>query len=164
MDIRNLFKISSLTAALFLCMGTRAQSEPTTGDLTEQSRDWKVSKKEREIFRKDFSKEPRARSKDTTEYEILVFDPNFNYWLQSIARPRGYYSQTFMEQRNLILVNEWNLRFQTDARNGDLYGNRIDYRAGVDYGYEVNYILYNYFLYFQRRNGIRLTTLRPDLN
>ncbi len=27
---------------------------------------------------------------------------------------------------------------------------RIDYNPQIDYGYEVNYLLYNYFLFFQR--------------
>jgi len=30
-------------------------------------------------------------SSEETEYEILIIEPGFNIWLQSIARPEGYY-------------------------------------------------------------------------
>ncbi|HAB27812.1 MAG TPA: hypothetical protein DCE27_08825, partial [Xanthomarina gelatinilytica] len=34
------------------------------------------------------------------EYEILIIEPGFNLWLETRARPRGYYEQDFMETRN----------------------------------------------------------------
>ena len=40
------------------------------------------------------------------EYEIIIFDPGFNSWLMSYARPRGYHSQTYLENRKL----NWILR------------------------------------------------------
>ena len=43
-------------------------------------------------------------SSDETEYEIIIIEPGFNVWLQSIARPEGFYSQSFLESRNQILV------------------------------------------------------------
>ena len=49
-------------------------------------------------------------SSDKTEYEIIIIDPGFNAWLLSRARPEGYYSQTFLENRNYQLVLAWNQR------------------------------------------------------
>lgn len=88
---------------------------------------------------------------DSLEYEIIIIEPGFNAWLVT-QRPRGYYSQTYLENRNRLFVTEYNRRvqnFQQFDRN--LYQMEINYEFQIDYGYEVNYLLYNYFLYFQQR-------------
>jgi hypothetical protein len=73
------------------------------------------------------------------------------------ARPRKFYSQEYLEARNSIWVNEWNNRaIQPSRFNGDLYQMQIDYRSDINYGYEVNYMLFNYFTYFQIVNRQRL--------
>jgi len=89
-------------------------------------------------------------SNDELEYEIIIIEPGFNFWLASRARPEGFYSQQYLESRNLIYVTEWNNRVMQPFRfNPNLYEMQIDYIPGIDYGYEVNYKLYNYFIYFQ---------------
>lgn len=94
---------------------------------------------------------------DKTEYEITIIEPGFEFWLQSIARPEGYYSQSFLESRNRIYVNEWNRRVVSPFQfPPQLYEWQIDYQNTTDYGYEVNYKLYNYFVYFQRKYKQRL--------
>ena len=99
---------------------------------------------------------------DKTEYEIIIIEPGFDFWLQSIARPEGYYSQSFLENRNRIMVIEWNQRVMQPYRyNTNLYELRIDYDPNIDYGYEVNYKLYNYFIYFQRKYNQRLGPFVP---
>ncbi|SHF06819.1 hypothetical protein SAMN03080594_102498 [Arenibacter palladensis] len=99
---------------------------------------------------------------DKTEYEIIIIEPGFDFWLQSIARPEGYYSQSFLENRNRIMVIEWNQRVMQPFRyNSNLYELRIDYDPNIDYGYEVNYKLYNYFIYFQRKYNQRLGPFVP---
>ena len=47
----------------------------------------------------------------------------------------------------------------------DLYLMRIDYDPNRDYGYEVNYLLYNYFLFFffQRQYDQQLGPFLPRL-
>ncbi|MFS4447767.1 DUF6146 family protein [Maribacter sp. 2307UL18-2] len=98
------------------------------------------------------------------EYEIIIIEPGFNIWLQSVARPEGYYSQSFMENRNQLMVMEWNRRvLQSDFFDPNLYELQIDYRQGIDYGYEVNYKLYNYFIYFQRKYRQRLGPFFPRI-
>ena len=101
---------------------------------------------------------------DKTEYEIIIIEPGFNIWLASIAKPEGYYSQNFMENRNQIMVLEWNQRVLQPARyNPNLYEMQIDYSRQIDYGYEVNYKLYNYFIYFQRKYNQRLGPFIPRI-
>lgn len=90
---------------------------------------------------------------DELEYEIIIIDPGFNPWLSSYAMPRGYYNQSFLESRNRIWVNEFNQRvLQPNRYPSNLYLMSIDYWPNIDYGYEVNYMLYNYLVYFQMTN------------
>ncbi len=101
---------------------------------------------------------------DSTEYEIIIIEPGFNTWLVSIAKPEGYYSQSYLENRNQIYVTNWNQRAMQPLRyGGNLYEMRIDYNPGIDYGYEVNYKLYNYFVYFQRKYNQRLGPWLPRI-
>ncbi len=101
---------------------------------------------------------------DSLEYDIIIIEPGFNFWLQSIARPRQYYSQSFLENRNDIYVREWNARVLQPQRFGPhLYELQINYDPTIDYGYEVNYQLYNYFIYFQRKYNQRLGPFVPRI-
>lgn len=98
------------------------------------------------------------------EYEILIIEPGFNVWLESIAKPEGFYSQEFLENRNYLFVTEWNQRvFPSYGYNTDLYQLPIDYQANIDYGYDVNYKLYNYFIYFQLTYKQQLTGFVPRI-
>lgn len=98
------------------------------------------------------------------EYEIIIIDPGFNTWLASTARPRGYYSQSFMENRNIQYVIAYNQRvLQPREYDPMLYEWQIDYQQGIDYGYEVNYLLYNYFIYFQMKYKQQLTSWIPRI-
>ncbi|MGY6648988.1 DUF6146 family protein [Wenyingzhuangia sp. IMCC45574] len=107
---------------------------------------------------------PIASSTDTIKivnekekYEIIIIDPGFNTWLIANAEQRGYFSQQFLEIRNQNFVNSWNLRVNLPQQfNPDLYCLKIDFNPLIDYGYEVNYLLYNYFLYFQKRYNQKL--------
>ncbi len=101
---------------------------------------------------------------DELEYEIIIIEPGFNYWLASRARPEGYYSQQFLENRNYLYVTEWNQRvLQANRFNSNLYEMQIDYQPGIDYGYDVNYKLYNYFIYFQLTYKQRLGAFVPRI-
>ncbi|MBF4986609.1 hypothetical protein FNJ87_20600 [Nonlabens mediterrranea] len=93
---------------------------------------------------------------DSLEYEIIIIEPGFNSWLVT-QPPRGFYSQSTLELRNNFSVREYNLRVNNPLRySPDLYMWRIDYDPKVNYGYEVNYLLYNYFLFFEKRYGQKL--------
>lgn len=84
------------------------------------------------------------------EYQIIIIEPGFNSWLATTAKPEGYFSQQFLENKNYQYVTEWNQRvLQSQQYDSNLYELRIDYKPSIDYGYEVNYKLYNYFIYFQ---------------
>lgn len=87
------------------------------------------------------------------EYEVVIIDTGFNSWFYGNARPRGYYSQSYLEARNRAWVITYNQRaMQPMNFNPNLYMMSIDYQSNIDYGYEVNYMLFNYLVYFQQVN------------
>ena len=89
---------------------------------------------------------------DSLEYEIIIIEPGYNAFLNSIARPEGYYSQNYLENKNRFIVPEYNQRVLQPFRfDPNLYPQQIDYNSSIDYGYEVNYKLYYYFVYFTRK-------------
>ncbi|TXN35821.1 hypothetical protein FVB32_14720 [Flagellimonas hymeniacidonis] len=122
-----------------------------------------ISSQEKEVF--DSQAEEKVEIKnEETEYEITIIEPGFYTWLQSIARPEGYYSQSFLENRNQLMVINWNQRvLQPQRFNPNLYELQINYDPNIDYGYEVNYKLYNYFIYFQRKYNQRLSPFIPRI-
>lgn len=107
--------------------------------------------------------EPVVIANDSLEYQITIIDVGFNTFLESVARPKGFYSQNYMETRNRIFVTNWNMRARNPAQfNPNIYENVIDYQPTVNYGYEVNYKLFNYFLFAQQKYKINLGVGRPN--
>lgn len=97
---------------------------------------------------------------DSLEYQIIIIEPGFNSWLVT-QRPRGFYGESFLENRNRFYVTEYNQRvLQPERFNMDLYVQRINYEHNIHYGYEVNYLLYNYFLFFEQRYRQRFIVSR----
>ncbi|WP_224482865.1 DUF6146 family protein [Robertkochia aurantiaca] len=145
---------------LVIIIGCDTQKSAVNAD----SADLAISEKEKEIFRSK-EQDTVTIANDSVEYEITIIEPGFYAWLNSIAQPRGYYSKEFMENRNDVYVTNWNIRAtQPTIYNTDLYLWPINYDPSIDYGYEVNYQLYNYFLYFQRKYNQRLGPFLPRIN
>ncbi|UWY26482.1 DUF6146 family protein [Flavobacterium sp. TR2] len=87
---------------------------------------------------------------DSLEYEVIIIDNGFTNWLTTRAYPRNYHSLQYLENKNYLYVTEWNNRvLQPQRYNPNLYEMSIDYRPDIHYGYEVNYLIYNYMIYFQ---------------
>lgn len=101
--------------------------------------------------------EPVVIANDSLEYEIIIIDPGFTTYLNSIAKPEGFYLQQYLENKNRLYVNTWNYRARNPLQfNSNIYENVIDYSPHVDYGYEVNYKLFNYFEFAQRKYRMNL--------
>ena len=91
------------------------------------------------------------------EYEVTIIDAGFSVWLASRAQPRNYYSEFFLENKNQFWVSEWNRRVLEPQRYDPmLYEMQINYDNNIHYGHEVNYLIYNYLVYFQNVNRQRL--------
>ncbi len=152
MNLKSVYQSCGWLILCLLVMSCSAQKEAL--DITEE---------EKAVFA-SANEEPVEIADEESEYEIIIIEPGFNVWLQSIARPPGYYSQSFLESRNNILVINWNQRVLNPFRfDPNLYQLQIDYDPTIDYGYEVNYKLYNYFVFFQRRFNQRLGPFLPRI-
>ncbi|MRX39812.1 hypothetical protein GJU43_11050 [Flavobacterium sp. LC2016-23] len=100
---------------------------------------------------------------DSLEYEVIIIDNGFSTWLASRAYPRNYYSQSYLESKNILYINEWNNRvLQPQRYNPGLYEMNINYNPAINYGYEVNYLIYNYMIYFQNRYKQKLWGYVPS--
>lgn len=120
--------------------------------------------------RKSFDDKPELKSdtiriaNDKIEYEVIIIDPGFTSWFNTNAKPKNYYSQSYLEARNRTWVIEWNRRTMlTSQYNPNLYEMSINYETNIDYGYEVNYMLYNYLVYFQLTHNQRLGGFIPRI-
>jgi len=114
-----------------------------------------VSTKKTSDSKKDME-EAVVISNDSLEYEIIIYDIGFSTYLNTIAKPMSYYSQDYLEVKNNFYVVEWNIRANNPIMYGDLYESQIDYSTYIDYGLEVNYKLYNYFKFFEKKYKVRL--------
>lgn len=99
---------------------------------------------------------------DELEYEVIIIEVGFEAWMARRARPRTFYSQSFLETRNIQYVTEWNNRVVSSRFNHDLYEMPINYQQGIDYGFEVNYLLYHYFVFFQEKYKQKLSSHNPQ--
>ncbi|WP_442265285.1 DUF6146 family protein [Tenacibaculum sp. ZS6-P6] len=111
----------------------------------------------KKISNSEIKEEPVVIKNDSLEYEIIILDIGFNQYLNTIAQPVGYYTQAYLENRNRFLVPIWNSRVSDPTRfNPNIYQNIIDYNANINYGYDVNYKLFNYFQFAQRKYRMTL--------
>ena len=87
---------------------------------------------------------------DSLEYEIIIIEPGFETYLNTIAKPANFYSQFYYETKNKFYVTEWNIRARNPLNyNNSIYENEINYDFNIDYGLDVNYKLYNYFKFVE---------------
>jgi hypothetical protein len=90
------------------------------------------------------------------EYDVIIIDAGFSTWFNTFAKPKNFYSQSYLEARNRIWIAEWNFRASSPITYGNMYEMPIDYNNSTDYGYHVNYMIYNYLVYFQITNKQKL--------
>lgn len=91
------------------------------------------------------------------DYDIVVFDPQYDVYLKTVALPKEYYSKEYYEQKNRQYVMIWNQRhMQPFVYNPDLYAVSIDLDPSVDYGYEFEYKLFNFFRFIENKYRVRI--------
>jgi len=90
---------------------------------------------------------------DSTEYDLIVFDSGFDYWLNSRSYSKSHYSNEYLRTANLQYVNEWNRRFLKGDRRIDSF---VEYDPLTKYDFNFNFKLFMYFKYFEETNRIKL--------
>lgn len=151
--LENLLFFLIVGVMLFSCSTTRKnatqEQDPYEDDTTAVWQDRDTARTANDTVR---------ISNDSLEYEIIIIDPGFSYFLNSRARPEGYHSQQYLENKNRFLVTDYNSRVRQPFRySTNIYTQEIDYSPQIDYGYEVNYKLYYYFVYLSERYNQRFS-------
>lgn len=90
------------------------------------------------------------------KHELLVLDARFNSWL--VTQPSmEMYSYAFLRAKNAIFASEYNSRVANRQNYSvDLYPQIIDYSSNEEYDKDLQYNLYNYFIYFQKKYNQQL--------
>ena len=136
--MKNLFYILIVGLFIYSCSSTRSREMQSGGSMVEN--------------------DTVRIANDSLEYEIIIIDPGFSYFVNSIARPKGYHSQSYLENKNRFLVSDYNYRVrQPQVYDPGIYEMEINYDPNIDYGYEVNYMLYNYFVYLSQKYNQRFS-------
>ncbi|WP_439181942.1 DUF6146 family protein [Carboxylicivirga taeanensis] len=102
------------------------------------------------------NQEISVESVDSTEYDLIVFDPGYELFLQTQPYSKEFYSNEYYQQWNYRYSVEWNIRHSNPLRYGDFYETAIPYDLSVDYGLDFNYKLYQYFQFIEQEYGIVL--------
>lgn len=93
-------------------------------------------------------------AKDSSEYELIVFDSGFDFWLNSNSHKENMYSNEYLQTMNYQYVVAWNNLYASGDRRIESY---LDYSPLTKYNFEFNYRLYMYFKYFEETNRMKLT-------
>lgn len=89
------------------------------------------------------------------EYELRIYDEGFKKWFARNARPVNVHAPEYYEQMNNRYAAIWNEK----AANKKFslihtpVHTPINYDPTIDYGPEIDYLLFNYFRYVEFRYG-----------
>ncbi len=100
-------------------------------------------------------KNPGEITIDSTEYEILIIDPDFDRWYMMRYSPSMDRSNETYRSMNNLGVQNWNSLYQR-GKYPNAIGSYLNYQINIDYGLEVNRRLYWYFKYIEENYRIRL--------
>lgn len=99
------------------------------------------------------NKKGRCAIKDSTQYELIVFDSGFDFWLASHQTVSTQHSNEYYQSMNHQYALEWNRRYASGDPRINSY---IDYSLNKNYGFDFNYKLYMYFRFFEDTNRVKL--------
>ena len=85
---------------------------------------------------------------DSTEYELLVFDPQFETWFMTNYSPAKDHSNEYYQSWNNQYVTDWNYHYMA-GHYSSVFENYIDWDDSLNYGIELNRKLYYYFRYVE---------------
>ena len=92
------------------------------------------------------------------KWEVIVMDPQYDTYINSVAKPMTMYTDESLRARNITLVADWNSRYYS-GRNPGFYEVPIDYDPNENYGKEFNYRMYQFFAYLNWKYGVRFQGL-----
>lgn len=102
--------------------------------------------------------EMKPSKNEDGEWELTVIDPQFDYFLNAIAKPISQYSESYLKNRNTLLVSEWN-SYYFSGRYRNIIESSIDYDPKEKYGVKFEYKLYQVFAYVNWKYGLKMNGL-----
>ncbi|HAV02795.1 DUF6146 family protein [Chryseobacterium salipaludis] len=109
---------------------------------------------------KDKEQKIQAQKNEDDEYDLIVFDSQYDYFLNAVAKPMSMYSESYLKSKNRFLVSEWNSYYYS-GRYRNIIESAIDYDPTIDYGLKFEYKLYQVFAYVGWKYGLRLQGISP---
>ena len=94
-------------------------------------------------------------SLDSTSYELVISDIHFDQWYLTNFDQAKDHSDEYYRIKNISAVQTWNDLYRK-GQHSEVIDSRIDYRADIEYGIELNRKLFWYFKYITTRYEIRL--------
>lgn len=102
--------------------------------------------------------EMKPSKNEDGEWDLTVIDTQFDYFLNAIAKPVNQYSESYLKNRNTVLVTEWN-SYYSSGRYRNVIESSIDYDPRENYGLKFEYKLYQVFAYVNWKYGLRMNGL-----
>ena len=97
---------------------------------------------------------------DSTEYELIVFEPKFETWYVFQNSPAKFRSNEYYENWNKQYVLAWNSKAMT-SRHNDFFETIVGYEYGIEYGFELNHKLFHYFMFVENVLKVPVLTNGP---
>ena len=104
------------------------------------------------------SESMKPEKNDDGEWDLIVIDSQYDYFLKSMAKSINMYSETQLKAKNAFLVSEWN-SYYFSGRYRNVIESSIDYDSQENYGLKFEYKLYQVFAYVQWKYGLRMNGL-----
>lgn len=102
--------------------------------------------------------EMKPSKNEDGEWDLTVIDTQFDYFINAIAKPVNQYSESYLKNRNTVLVTEWN-SYYSSGRYRNVIESSIDYDPRENYGLKFEYKLYQVFAYVNWKYGLRMNGL-----
>ena len=99
---------------------------------------------------------------DSTKYELITFDSNFETWYKLHASEATDRSEAYYENWNRQYVIAWNIDAQTPGKR-NFFEPIVGYDPTVNYGFELNRKLFYYFQYVENVLHIKIMDGGPNI-
>lgn len=103
----------------------------------------------------------KPEKNDDGEWNLTVIDTEFDYFINSIARPMNQYPESYLKSRNTSLVNIWNSYFRS-GKYRNIIESLIDYDPKKNYGIKFEYKLFQVFVYVYWKYNLKLSGIEAN--
>ena len=100
----------------------------------------------------------KPEKNEDDEWDLQVIDSQYDYFLNAIAKPMDFYTESYLKNRNAFLVSEWNSDYFS-GKYRNVIESSIDYNPQENYGLKFEYKLYQVFAFVQWKYGLKLNGL-----